>query len=154
MGDPKKRKKQYFTPGHPWQKNRLDQENELAVEYGLKNKKEIWKMNSIMKKAVNQAKKLVTGITTQAEKEKQQLLTRLKREGLLVEAAVFDDILNLTPKNVLERRLQTFICRKGFARTMKQARQFIIHGHVQVDGKTVTAPSYIVLVDQEAKITF
>ena len=41
MGDPRKARKQYRTPSHPWQKVRLEDESKLAVEYGLKNKKEI-----------------------------------------------------------------------------------------------------------------
>ena len=45
MGDPRKTRKKYDTPQHPWQKERMDQESVFLKEYGLKNKKEIWKMN-------------------------------------------------------------------------------------------------------------
>jgi small subunit ribosomal protein S4 len=34
MGDPRKRKKKYETPTHPWQKDRIDDEKELRRKYG------------------------------------------------------------------------------------------------------------------------
>ena len=42
----------------------------------------------------------------------------------------------------LERRLDNVIYRLGFATTRAQARQFVSHGHVFVDGRRVTIPSY------------
>jgi small subunit ribosomal protein S4 len=38
---------------------------------------------------------------------------------------------------------------KGFAKTIYQARQFIVHGHIQVLGKKIDAPSYIVKIEEE-----
>jgi small subunit ribosomal protein S4 len=43
---------------------------------------------------------------------------------------------------ILERRLDNVIYRLGFATTRAQARQFVNHGHVYVDGRRVTIPSY------------
>jgi small subunit ribosomal protein S4 len=43
---------------------------------------------------------------------------------------------------ILERRLDNVVFRLGFASTRAQARQFISHGHVLVDGRRVTIPSY------------
>ena len=43
---------------------------------------------------------------------------------------------------ILERRLDNVIYRLGFAATRAQARQFVNHGHVFVDGRRVTIPSY------------
>jgi small subunit ribosomal protein S4 len=43
---------------------------------------------------------------------------------------------------ILERRLDNVIYRLGFASTRAQARQFVNHGHVFVDGRRVTIPSY------------
>lgn len=45
---------------------------------------------------------------------------------------------------LLERRLDNVIYRLGFARTRPQARQFVTHGHVLVDGKRTNIPSYLV----------
>jgi small subunit ribosomal protein S4 len=42
----------------------------------------------------------------------------------------------------LERRLDNVLFRLGFATTRAQARQFVSHGHVLVDGRRVTIPSY------------
>ena len=42
----------------------------------------------------------------------------------------------------LERRLDNVIFRLGFATTRAQARQFVNHGHVFVDGRRVTIPSF------------
>jgi small subunit ribosomal protein S4 len=42
----------------------------------------------------------------------------------------------------LERRLDNVLFRLGFATTRAQARQFVSHGHVYVDGRRVTIPSF------------
>ncbi len=154
MGDPKKTRKKYSTPSHPWQKARIEEETELTKSYALKNKKEIWKMGSILKRFKKQAKKLGSLDSKQAEKEKEQLLKRLKAMNLLKEEDNLETILILNPKDIMERRLQTIVVKKGFARSMKQARQFITHGHVGIGNKIITSPSYIVLQSEEASIKF
>ncbi len=45
---------------------------------------------------------------------------------------------------LLERRLDTVVYRMGFARTIMQARQFVNHGHLMVNGKKVNIPSFLV----------
>lgn len=45
---------------------------------------------------------------------------------------------------LLESRLDNLVYRLGFARTRRQARQLVNHGHVTVDGKRVDIPSYLV----------
>ena len=49
---------------------------------------------------------------------------------------------------LLERRLDNVVFRMGWARTRPQARQFVTHGHVQVNGRRVDIPSYLVSPDQ------
>lgn len=154
MGDIKKLRKKYSGPSHPWQKQRIEAEKKLLKEYGLKNKREIWKIESKLKSFANQAKKLIATRGLQAEKERRQLIEKLHRLGLVQKDAKLDDILSLTLKNLLERRLETLLYRKGFARTPKQARQFITHEHVTVAGKKITAPSYLVNKQEEPQITF
>jgi small subunit ribosomal protein S4 len=154
MGDPRKSRKKYKTPSHPWQKQRLDIESKLATDYGLKNKKDVWKMNSILKNFTNQSKKLVTLRTKQAEVEKLNLIKKLKSLGLIKENQGFEEILNLTIKDVMERRLQSFVHRKGLARTMKQSRQMITHEQIMVADKKITSPSYLVNIAEESKIQF
>jgi small subunit ribosomal protein S4 len=43
----------------------------------------------------------------------------------------------------LERRLDNVVCRLGFAGSRRQGRQLVRHGHVQVNGRRVTIPSYL-----------
>lgn len=155
MGDPRKIRSRLEGPSHPWQKERIEQEKELVQEYGLKNKSEIWRQMSNLKGFARQAKRLVAlRREPQSETEKTQLLTRLNKLGLLSKEAVLEDVLGLTIKDLLELRLQTLVCRKGFAKSMKQARQFIVHGHITINGKKVTAPSHIVPSEEVSTINF
>jgi len=154
MGDPRRLRKQYDGPVHPWQSERIKQEKALVYEFGLKNKKELWRSNSQLKNFANQAKRLIALRTKQAESETKQVLTRLAKLGLLSDGAELNDVLGLQVQDILSRRLQTVLIKKGLARTAKQARQFIVHGHVQVQGKTISSPGYLVPVAEESEITF
>lgn len=154
MGSPRRLRKKYATPPHPWQKERIEEEKELTKAYGFKNKKGIWKADSLLRSIASQAKKLSSLTTAQAEIEKAQFLDRMKRLGLLEKTSKLEDILTITLKDILERRLQTLVYKKKLARSMKQARQFITHRHIMVGGKVTTTPSYIVPKDEEDKIGF
>jgi small subunit ribosomal protein S4 len=83
-----------------------------------------------------------------------ELLAQLKKKGILQETAVLDNVLDLTIEDILERRLQTIVFRKGLARTMYQSRQLITHGHVTIDNRRVTIPGYIVPKEAETKIIY
>ncbi|MBI4141328.1 30S ribosomal protein S4 [Candidatus Woesearchaeota archaeon] len=154
MGSPRKIRRSFVRPGHPWQKERIDQENALLKEYGLKNKTEIWKTTSQLRNFANQAKKLIAATTPQAEREKNQLLQRLSKLGLIPKDAKLDNVLTITLKDLLERRLQTLIVRKGLAKTMSQARQFITHEHIALGNKKMTRPSHPITVTEEQTIQF
>ncbi|MDO4197557.1 MAG: 30S ribosomal protein S4 [Erysipelotrichaceae bacterium] len=52
----------------------------------------------------------------------------------------------------LESRLDSLVYRMGFARTRKQARQLVNHGHVLVNGKKVDIPSAIIKVGSTVEI--
>ena len=67
---------------------------------------------------------------------------------------MLDNVLDLTIEDILERRLQTIVFRKGLARTVSQSRQLITHGHITIDGRRVTVPGYIVLKEAEAQIVY
>lgn len=152
MGDPKKHRKKYRTPGHPWNKQRIEVEIVLRGEYGLTNKKEIWKADSILSNFARQAKNLIAARGDQAEKEKAQLLSRAHRLGLVSEKATLDDLLSLTIKDVLERRLQTVVFRKGIAKSMKQSRQFITHNHIRIKHDIITSPGHLVPREHEPEV--
>jgi small subunit ribosomal protein S4 len=154
MGSPKKQRKKFSKPSHPWQKERILAEQELLKEYGLNRKYEIWKMNSILKNFTRQAKNLITTENPQVEKEKNQLLTKLSSLGLTGKDAKIEDVLSLTLKDIMERRLQTLVFRKNLSSSVSQARQFIVHEHISLGDKTITAPSYLVPLEQEGILQF
>ena len=52
----------------------------------------------------------------------------------------------------LETRLDSLVLRAGFARTIRQARQFVVHRHILVDGNIVDRPSYRVKVGQVIQV--
>ncbi len=152
MGDPRRIKKKHQKPKHPWRADRLEAEKRILKTYGLKNKKEIWRAETLTRGFRRQARKLFALKTEQAKKEEKQLLDRLKRLNLLKGDATLDNVLALKTEDILERRLQTTVFKKGLAATVNQARQLIVHGHISVRGKKVTAPSYLVMADEEAEI--
>lgn len=154
MGDIKKSRKKFEKPMHPWQKARIEKEKELNSEYCLKNKKELWKMASILKKFKDQVKSLTVREGSQADLERTHLKTKLASLGLLPPDSPLDSILGLELKDILERRLQTRVFRQGLSRSMSQARQFIIHRHIMIKGKVMTIPSYLVKTDEEKSIAF
>lgn len=53
---------------------------------------------------------------------------------------------------LLERRLDNVVYRLGLARTRPQARQYVNHGLVRVDGQRVDIPSYLVKPGQEIEM--
>jgi len=154
MGDPRKHRAKYSTPKKAWEKERIDEEKELIKEYYFKNKTEIWKLTSKLRNFARQAKRLIPLQTKQAEKEKLQLLTKLKSLGLIPEAGGLDDVLGISPRDLFNRRLQSLVFNRGLAKTMKQARQFIVHEHILVDGRKITSPNYMVPVKEEGTISF
>jgi small subunit ribosomal protein S4 len=154
MGDPRRTRKKYVTPMHPWFGPRIAEEKILVKEYGLKNKKEIWKMASVLRRVKAQAKVLTAREDPQSLKQTKLLIARLNKLRLVSPTAKMEDVLDLNLKDVLARRLQTIVHQKGLAKSVKQARQFIVHGHIFVGDKKVTVPSYLVLTDEEDKIIF
>ncbi|MBW2985342.1 30S ribosomal protein S4 [Candidatus Woesearchaeota archaeon] len=153
MGDPKKQRKKFSSPSKRWEKERIDREKILIKEYGLKNKKEIWKSESKLRNFTRQAKRLIAITTKQAEKEKEQLLLKLKSLSLLSGTASMENILDLDLKSILDRRLQSLVYKKEMSRSIKSARQMITHGHILVDKTKVTIPSYMVQSKEETLIT-
>jgi len=84
----------------------------------------------------------------------QTLIKKLVKLGVLGSEAGFEDVLLLTVEDLLKRRLQTLVFEKGYAKTIYQARQFVVHGHIQVKGKKINAPSYIVKKEEEDMIGY
>jgi small subunit ribosomal protein S4 len=53
---------------------------------------------------------------------------------------------------MLERRLDNVVYRMGLAGSRAQARQLVLHGHVQITGHKVNIPSYLVDVGDEVEL--
>jgi len=143
----------YETPNHPYQGERIADESNLLGRYGLKNKEELWRAQSELRGYRREARKLL-GSTEGTDLEAEEFLARLKRYGILNEQDQLDDVLSLDVTDVLERRLQTVVYRKGYANTPEQARQFIVHGHIELDDARVTRPSMKVDVAVESSVGF
>jgi len=156
MGDPIKARKKYRGPSHPWEKIRIDQEKIIKEEYGLKNKQEIWKNTSKVVNLNANAKRIIArrSFDEQAKKEEKQVLDKLYKQGIIEKDSKIEDVLGLNVNKFLDRRLQTFVKKMGFASSVKQARQFITHGHIVVNSRKVTIPSYVVEREDEGKIEF
>jgi small subunit ribosomal protein S4 len=142
----KRKHKAYSKPRRPFDKERIEKERELKKEFGLKNKKEIWRAESKIKSIREKAKKLISS----SPQEQKVLFERLKKIGFNVNS--LGDILSLEVEDYLRRRLQTIILKKKLTTTPKSARQLIVHKKILVNGRIIDSPSYIVPIELEDKI--
>ena len=154
MGDPKRQRKKYETPRFPWRTDVLQAELQLVGQYGLRNKHELWRAKTMLSKFRGIARSLLGKTPEERAKLENQLLTKLKKLGILHETAVLDDVLDLKVEDILERRLQTIVFRKGLAKSIYQARQLITHGHISINNRRVRSPGYLVPKEEEDKITY
>lgn len=152
MGDPRKLRKKYTPPKHPWEAERLAEEKKLITGFGLKNKREIWRADSTIRKFRYLARGLVGIPINQRKGEEEKLLSKLQKLGLLKEGGTLDDALSMKTEDLLARRLQTLVWKRGMATTLTQARQFITHGHISVNKRRVSAPGMLIGNEEEAAI--
>ena len=143
----KRKHKKYSKPKRPYDKSRIDEEAGIKKEYGLKNKREIWKADAKVKSMREKAKKLIG----KSEEEQKALFDILNKIGMNVNSIA--DVLALDKKDYLERRLQTVILKRKLAKSIKEARQLISHKKVLVEGSAIDSPSYVVPIALEDKIT-
>ena len=160
MGDPKKSRKKWQSPPHPWQKERLEREAVLMSRYALKSKRELWKMEAIRRKYRKVARELLAAIAAgkgddpHIKRTMEAILNKAKRYKLIPEDGTLDDILGMDIERVLRRRLDWIVYEKGLAKTPRQARQLIVHGHIAIRGRRINVPSYLVPVDEEESIGY
>ncbi|MCS7142943.1 MAG: 30S ribosomal protein S4 [Aigarchaeota archaeon] len=152
MGDPKRQRKKYETPKQPWRVERLDEELRLVGEYGLRNKRELWRAQSTLRKYRKIARELFVLRGEERKLKEGILIGKLYGMGLIDESSTADDVLKLTVRDVLERRLQTVVYKLGHAKSIYHARQLIAHGHVVVGDRKVTSPGYLVPRGMEGSI--
>ena len=142
----KRKHKQYSRPKRPFDKVRIDEEAEIIKEFGLKNKKEIWRAEAKIKLMREKAKNLISA----SPEEQNALFNRLKKIGLDVNS--IGDVLSLTKRDYLNRRLQTILVKKKITTTPKSARQLIVHKKILIGNGIVDSPSYVVPLELENKI--
>ncbi len=140
----RRQRKKFKSPRHPWQASRIEEENKLLKEYGLRKKTEVWRAEYHLRNWSEQAKEIASLPEDKKEKAKKTILAKLQKYGIVDEKADLDDVLSLTLRDILEKRLQTVVYRKGLALTPKQARQFVVHNKIIVNSKKINSPAHLV----------
>jgi small subunit ribosomal protein S4 len=152
MGDPRRPRRTYTKPRSPWRSDQLAQELYLLGSYGLRNKRELWKAQSQLSSIRKQARHLLAASEVVRTREEGKLLDSLFKKGLLSTGMILDDVLSLSVEDMLSRRLQTVIYKRGSAVSPAQARQLIVHRHVKIGDRVVSVPGYHVTAEDEQKI--
>merc|ERR1711872_883709 len=154
---PLKTSKTWATPRRPFEKARLDQELKLIGEYGLRNKREVWRVKYSLAKIRTAARTLLTLEEKDHRRlfEGNALFRRLVRIGVLDETRMkLDYVLGLKIEDFLERRLQTQVFKLGLAKSIHHARVLIRQRHIRVRKQVVNVPSFIVRLDSQKHIDF
>ena len=152
MGDPRKPRKKYELPKKQWDRERIERERKLIAEYGLKNHRELWRMQTLLRRMRREARELLSAKGESVSLRKKQLLERAKRYFIPKDTITVDDVLNMDVRSVLDRRLQSLVYKRRLGKTPRQARQFVIHGHIALNGERVSTPSYLVSFKDEEKL--
>ena len=129
------RSKTFTTPRRRFEKSRLDQELKIIGEYGLKNKREVWRVKYTLAMIRKAARDLLTLEDKDPRRlfEGNALLRRLVRVGVLEESRMkLDYVLGLKIEDFLERRLQTQVFKLGLAKSIHHARVLIRQRHIRV----------------------
>ncbi|KAH7829486.1 putative large subunit ribosomal protein 9 RPS9 [Monocercomonoides exilis] len=147
----------FKTPRHPFERERIDSELRICGEYGLRNKRELWRVTHSLAKLREKSRELLT-LDPKDERrifEGEAIIRYLSRLGVLDEEhQALDYVLGLKPQDFMERRLQTLVLKKKLARSIHHARLLITQGHIRIGKQIVTVPSFMVAVANESHIDF
>jgi small subunit ribosomal protein S9e len=149
--------KTFKKPRRPFEKERLDSEMKIVGEYGLRNKRELWRIQLVLSKLRKTARELLTLPEDDPKRifDANALMRRMYRFGFLEESQTkLDYVLALTAQDVLERRLQTLVFKLGLAKSIHHARILIKQRHIRVGKQIVNVPSFLVRVDSQKHIDF
>lgn len=153
MGAPRRNRRKYQKPKDIWNLQRIHEDNELKDEYGLKNMKELWRVQSRISGIRGTVRELLSGRAVNPLVEK-SILANLSRYGVISSTSTLDNVLDMKDNAFLERRLQSVVFRRGLARSMRQARQLIVHGFISIEGRKVDRPGYMVSPTEESLIGY
>eukprot|EP00457_Paulinella_chromatophora_P007798 gb/GEZN01007824.1/.p2 GENE.gb/GEZN01007824.1/~~gb/GEZN01007824.1/.p2 ORF type:complete len:195 (+),score=34.21 gb/GEZN01007824.1/:551-1135(+) len=145
------------SPRRPFEKERIDNELKLVGQYGLRNKREVWRVQYMLSKVRSVARTLLTLPEKNPRRvfEGAALLRRLTRLGLLSETEQkLDYCLSLTINKFLERRLQTRVHSLFLAKSIHHARVMIRQRHIRVGKRMVNVPSFMVRLESEKHIDY
>merc|ERR1712072_1439610 len=154
---PRSYTKTYKVPRRPFESARLDSELKVVGEYGLRNKREVWRVQLTLSKIRRAARQLLTLDEKDPKRlfEGNALIRRLVRVGVLDESRMkLDYVLALKVEDFLERRLQTCVYKLGLAKSIHHARVLIRQRHIRVGKQIVNVPSFIVRLDSQKHIDF
>lgn len=157
MGGKKKSRKTYLDgkPKKLWNTQLLLEELQLMGEYGLRNKRELWKARSLLKHIVRRARSLLSMRAEERAPLELPFKERLYKLGFIDDVNIpLDRVLSLDVRAILDRRLQTIVYRKGLAKTIYEARQLITHGHIAINGRRMRSPGFLVPRELEDKIGY
>jgi len=154
VGDPKKKHKGYTKPKRPYDYDALMEELRLVGTYGLRNKRELWRLRTELSRIRRMAREKLSMDPVERAKGEREMVRKLHSLGLVDEKAVLEDALGLRIEDLMGRRLQTVVFRRGMTKSLFQARQLITHGHISVGGRKVRVPSYWVTLDDEAQLDY
>merc|ERR1711871_1498027 len=144
-------------PRRSYDKERLDAELKLIGTYGLKNKREIWRIVLVLSKVRAVARQLLTLEERDPQRvfQGQALMRRMIRYGILDEDKQrLDYVLALKIEDFMERRLQTLVFKRGLAKSIHHARVLIRQKHIRVGRQIVDIPSFMVRVESQPHIEF
>ncbi|KAH8551193.1 hypothetical protein BGW37DRAFT_534492 [Umbelopsis sp. PMI_123] len=156
-GAPRKYSKTSKVPKRPFESERIDAELKLIGEFGLKNKREVWRVGYTLSKIRRAARELLKLDEKDPRRlfEGNALIRRLVRIGVLDESRMkLDYVLGLKIEDFLERRLQTQVFKLGLAKSIHHARVLIRQRHIRVGKQIVNIPSFIVRLDSQKHIDF
>lgn len=154
---PRAHSKTTKVPRRPYEAPRLDAELKLAGEFGLRNKREIWRIALTLSKIRRAARELLKLEDKDPKRlfEGNALIRRLVRIGVLDEARMrLDYVLALKIEDFMERRLQTQVFKSGLAKSIHHARVLIRQRHIRVGKQVVNVPSFVVRLDSQKHIDF
>ena len=124
----------------PYEKERIHNELKVVGEFGLKNKRELWRVHYSLAKIRKAARTLLTLPETDTKRifEGSALLHRLTKLGVLDhDKQKLDYVLSLTVNDLLDRRLQTQVHKTAQAKSVHHARSLINHRHIAVKGQLI-----------------